>query len=243
MAFVSSLEIFNERDVLIHADARLDRQAGSAAHDHQFSKLGFTVQLVPRYALLVRDQGCAAGEGRSDRTILTQSRGCERHAVPPLRFTPLHAAPRRAATAPAHYAGLCGSSSSLPLRCERPRLDSIRLRMRACMHRVGVAGRHADNDNPRDARAALSDDRYFIVNIPTLTLFAVEREWSVTEIASVTDAIYIVYFMIMLNTDCVPETATLTHDRGLAMRSHFRPFEIIPMLAIEISYSIQLTQN
>jgi len=98
-----------------------DSISGWAQRGRQFSKLGFTVQLVPRYALLVRDQGRAREEGRINRTILTQSRGCERHAAP-LRSAPRRAAPH-VVTAPVYYAGLCSSS----MRCERPRLDSIRL--------------------------------------------------------------------------------------------------------------------
>ena len=85
-------------------------------HGRQFSKLGFTVQLVPRYALLVRDQGRAREKGRSNCTILTQSRGCKRHAAP------LHSAPRRDCAAPAYYAGLCSSL----VRTTSTRLDSTR---------------------------------------------------------------------------------------------------------------------
>jgi len=91
-----------------------DLIGGRTRHGRQFSKLGFTVQLVPRYALLVRDQGRAREKGRSNCMILTQSRGCKRHAAP------LHSTPLRVATAPhRHIMPACARRW-----CERPRLDS-----------------------------------------------------------------------------------------------------------------------
>lgn len=109
----------------------------------------------------------AVHEGRGGATV----RFWRSHAAArgtPLRSTPLHSVPR-VATAPAYYVGLCSS-----LRCERPRLDSTRLESRVYVGEESL-GRHADNDNPRYASVALSGDRYFIVSIPTLTLFAMER--------------------------------------------------------------------
>lgn len=53
--FVMPSSVRERRDTL--SISRVDQQAGDSTRRGQLTKLGFTVQLVPRYALLVRDQG------------------------------------------------------------------------------------------------------------------------------------------------------------------------------------------
>lgn len=134
------------------------------------------MEFVPRYALLVRDQGRThGGDGKrargtegwggegTDVRPLTQSRGGERHAA------------RRAASRlrPAYYVGSCSSPRGAnDLGSDSTRLDSTRLHSTAldctrvrsslfdssrldstqfdsCAHsRLRRAARRADNDNP-----------------------------------------------------------------------------------------------
>lgn len=184
-----------------------------------FSKLGFTVQLVPRYALLVRDQGRARGEGRSNRTILTQSRGCERHAAP-LHSTPLHSAPCRTSRLRRHIMPACARRR---WRCERPRLDSTRL-ARFTSDR-SIAGRHADNDNPPSTFDARTID--ILLSIFRHWHCSRWSEWSVTEIAG-----RVRYRILNHYVKCraVSGTTTLIRQR----RDRFFSSGEIPIFAYQI---------
>lgn len=163
--------------------ARARRAAASLVN----SVLRCSWYLVTRCLSEIRAARTRGGEQQprdSDAvTRLWEARRASRRLALPRLVSPRPASPRLAA-APAYYAGLC---SSLPPRgwCERPRLDSTRLdstrldSTRLKPH-VGEKIRSA----PPIAITPCSrpsDESPLIVNIPTLTLFAM-RVSAVTEI-------------------------------------------------------------